>query len=279
LVDARLSDGSRVNAIIPPLAVSGPCLTIRKFPARRLLVDDLIEKGALTRAVAGFLRAAVVSRRNILISGGTGTGKTTLLNCLSDFIPDKERVVTIEDTAELQLTKEHVVRLETRESNVEGAGAYTIRDLVKNALRMRPDRIVVGECRGPEALDMLQAMNTGHDGSMTTIHANNAEDVVLRLEVLVQMAADLPIHSIHRQIASALDLIVQLTRMRDGRRVISQVTEVVGIDGPEADVVTKDLFLLQTRDGRDELGPTGILPTFMEELIDSGLVHLESFYL
>src|SRR6185369_2033908 len=170
LVDARLEDGSRVNAVIPPLAVSGPCLTIRKFPSRRLVMDDLVAKGALSRSVADFLKAAVLARRNILISGGTGTGKTTLLNCLSDFIPDKERIVTVEDTAELQLQKEHVVGMETKLANVEGAGEYTIRDLVRNALRMRPDRIVVGECRGPEALDMLQAMNTGHDGSMTTIH-------------------------------------------------------------------------------------------------------------
>ena len=218
LVDARLNDGSRVNAVISPLAVSGPTLTIRKFPYRKMLIDDLVAKGALTRTVAEFLRAIVLGRRNILISGGTGTGKTTLLNCLSDFIPDQERIVTIEDTAELQLAKEHVVRMETKEANVEGTGEYTIRDLVRNALRMRPDRIVVGECRGPEALDMLQAMNTGHDGSLTTIHANSSAEVLLRLEVLVQMAADLPASSIHQQIGSAIDIIVQLKRLRDGRR-------------------------------------------------------------
>jgi len=279
LVDARLTDGSRVNAVIPPIAVSGPCLTIRKFPARKMHIDDLIAKGSLTRAASEFLRAAVLARCNILIAGGTGTGKTTLLNCLSDFIPDKERIVTIEDTAELQLKKEHVVRLETKQENIEGAGAFTIRDLVKNALRMRPDRIVVGECRGAEALDMLQAMNTGHDGSMTTVHANEAADVILRLEVLVQMAADLPISSIHRQIASAIDLIVQLTRLKDGRRCVTQITEVVDVDTQRATVRLKDLFLLTETDTRPELRPTGRLPTFMAELISHNLIDLNAFYL
>jgi pilus assembly protein CpaF len=278
LVDARLSDGSRVNAVIPPLAVSGPCLTIRKFPARRLLIDDLVARGSLTRSLAEFLRAAVLARKNILIAGGTGTGKTTLLNCLSDFIPNKERIVTIEDTAELQLQKEHVVRLETKEANIEGTGAYTIRQLVKNALRMRPDRIVVGECRGPEALDMLQAMNTGHDGSLTTIHANTAEDTVLRLEVLVQMAADLPVASIHQQIASAIDLIVQLRRMHDGSRQVVQVTEVVGIDDERGGVRTKDIFMMEPCGDGMQLCATGHLPTFMDELIRAGLLQLETFY-
>lgn len=279
LVDARLADGSRVNAVIPPLAVSGPCLTIRKFPERRLLVDDLVAKGALNRTAAEFCRAAVISRRNILISGGTGTGKTTLLNCLSDFIPDKERIVTIEDTAELQLSKEHVVRMETKESNIEGAGEYTIRDLVRNALRMRPDRIVVGECRGPEALDMLQAMNTGHDGSLTTIHANSSEDVILRLEVLVQMAADLPVDSIHRQIASAIDLIVQLQRMRNGRRCVSQITEVIAVDPITSQIQSRDLFSLEdSADSDASLCATGHLPTFMEELVERELIALESFF-
>jgi Flp pilus assembly CpaF family ATPase len=279
LVNARLSDGSRLNAVIPPLALSGPCLTIRKFPARKLTIDDLIVVGSMTRTVAEFLRAAVITRKNILISGGTGTGKTTLLNCLSDFIPDKERIITVEDTAELQLKKEHVVRLETREANIEGAGAYTIRDLVKNALRMRPDRIVVGECRGGEALDMLQAMNTGHDGSLTTIHANTAEDMILRLEVLVQMAADLPIDSIHRQIASAIDLVVQLRRMRDGRRRVVQVTEIIGVDQELGGVRLKDLFMLTGEQSDAQLMPTGSLPTFMGELIQQELIQLESFYL
>jgi Flp pilus assembly CpaF family ATPase len=279
LVDARLSDGSRVNAVIAPLAVSGPTLTIRKFPERKLIVDDLIAKGAMTRTVAEFLRAAVLGRRNILISGGTGTGKTTLLNCLSDFIPDKERIVTVEDTAELQLAKEHVVRLETKSANIEGAGEYTIRDLVKNALRMRPDRIVVGECRGPEALDMLQAMNTGHDGSLTTIHANNSKDVILRLEVLVQMAADLPVESIRHQIASAVDVIVQLKRMRDGRRCLSQITEVAGINPITGKLEMRDLFLLDNPEANDaQLQPTGRLPTFIDELISTGTLNLKTFY-
>ncbi|MCE9606393.1 MAG: CpaF family protein [Planctomycetia bacterium] len=279
LVDARLADGSRVNAVIPPLAVSGPCLTIRKFPSRRMRVADLVAKGSLTPTTAAFLKAAVLARANILIAGGTGSGKTTLLNCLSDFIPDKERIVTIEDTAELQLAKEHVVRLETKVANVEGRGEYTIRDLVKNSLRMRPDRIVVGECRAAEALDMLQAMNTGHDGSMTTIHANNASDVVLRLEVLVQMAADLPIQSIHRQIASAIDLIVQTARVRDGSRRITQITEVVDYDERNGRIRLKDLFLLETNDGRMQLAATGCLPTFIDRLIETGLLDLSAFYL
>lgn len=279
LVDARLTDGSRVNAVIPPLAVSGPCLTIRKFPQRSLLIDDLISLGAVTRTVAEFLRACVIARKNILISGGTGTGKTTLLNCLSDFIPDKERIVTVEDTAELQLKKEHVVRLETKQANIEGTGAYSIRDLVKNSLRMRPDRIVIGECRAGEALDMLQAMNTGHDGSLTTIHANTSEDVILRLEVLVQMAADLPIQSIHRQIASAIDLIVQLTRMRNGRRCVTQVTEIVDIDHHTGEIRMKDLFRMRESELAGNLAPTGKLPTFMDELIEKELIKLDSFYL
>jgi Flp pilus assembly CpaF family ATPase len=279
LVDARLSDGSRVNAVIAPLAVSGPTLTIRKFPERKLLVDDLIAKGAMTRTAAEFLRAIVLGRRNVLISGGTGTGKTTLLNCLSDFIPDKERIVTVEDTAELQLAKEHVVRLETKSANVEGTGEYTIRDLVKNALRMRPDRIVVGECRGPEALDMLQAMNTGHDGSLTTIHANNSKDVILRLEVLVQMAADLPVESIRQQIASAVDVIVQLKRMHDGRRAIVQITEVSGINPVHGKLEMRDLFLLEDHETPGaQLQPTGRLPTFIGELIESGMLNLQTFY-
>ena len=279
LVDARLWDGSRVNAVIPPLAVSGPCITIRKFPSRRLKVDDLIAKGSLTPTVAAFLKAAVLARANIIIAGGTGSGKTTLLNCLSDFIPDKERIVTIEDTAELQLAKEHVVRLETKGANVEGRGEYTIRDLVKNALRMRPDRVVVGECRAGESLDMLQAMNTGHDGSMTTIHANSAEDVILRLEVLVQMAADLPVESIHRQIASAVDLVVQQARLRDGSRRVTQIAEVVEYDEVTKQMRLKDLFQLETVEGKPVLRPTGCLPTFMEKLISTGLLDLNTFYL
>ncbi len=276
LVDARLSDGSRVNAVIPPLAVSGPTLTIRKFPYRKLLIDDLVTKKTLTRTVAEFLRAVVLGRRNIIISGGTGTGKTTLLNCLSDFIPDRERIVTIEDTAELQLAKQHVVRMETKEANVEGAGKYTIRDLVRNALRMRPDRIVVGECRGPEALDMLQAMNTGHDGSLTTIHANTAADALLRLEVLTQMAADFPVSSIHQQIAGAVDMIVQLKRLRDGRRVISQISECTGVNPHTGQLELRDLYMLD--DLEESLEPTGLLPTFVVDLIQAGNLDLNYFY-
>jgi Flp pilus assembly CpaF family ATPase len=278
LVDARLSDGSRVNAVIPPLAVSGPTLTIRKFPYRKMLMDDLVTRGSLTRMVAEFLRAIVLVRRNTLISGGTGTGKTTLLNCLSDFIPDRERIVTIEDTAELQLAKEHLVRMETKEANVEGAGGYTIRDLVRNALRMRPDRIVVGECRGPEALDMLQAMNTGHDGSLTTIHANTASDVLLRLEVLVQMAADLPLSSVRQQIGSAIDIIIQLKRTRDGRRVVSQISECVGVNPRTERIELRDLYLLEPNDDTGQLQPTGRLPTFIGELIQTEALDLSHFY-
>lgn len=278
LVDARLADGSRVNAVIPPLAIKGPCLTIRKFPVRRLRLADLLGYGCLNDVVAEFLRAAVRARKNILIAGGTGTGKTTLLNCLSDFIPAKERIITVEDTAELQLNMEHVVRLETRPANVEGSGAYSIRDLVRNALRMRPDRIIVGECRGPEALDMLQAMNTGHDGSMTTLHANSTRDVLLRLEVLVLMAADLPVTAIHRQIGAALDLSVQLSRLRDGRRVVSQVSEFVGWDPETGSVRTKDLFVREGDTPESTLQPTGILPTFMSDLIERKLIDLNIFY-
>ncbi len=278
LVDARLLDGSRVNAVIAPISLTGPCLTIRKFPSRRLTIDDLVRRGALSAVVKEFLRACVEVGCNILISGGTGTGKTTLLNCLSDLIPDKERIVTIEDTAELQLQKEHVVRLETKTANLEGSGEYTIRDLVKNSLRMRPDRIVVGECRGPEALDMLQAMNTGHDGSMTTIHANTAEDVIKRLEVLVQTAADLPLSSIYGQIGSAIDIVLQLTRMRNGRRCVSQITEFVGYDEREGVLRTKDLFLLDSESPNSRLMPTGSLPTFMGELIEHNLIDLSTFY-
>ncbi|QDV22322.1 ATPase, T2SS/T4P/T4SS family [Aureliella helgolandensis] len=275
LVDARLRDGSRVNAVIPPLAVNGPALTIRKFPERQITISNLIALGSFSETIANFLRTLVLARRNIIVSGGTGTGKTTLLNCLSDFIPDRERIVTVEDTAELQLTKQHVVRLETKVANVEGAGEYTIRDLVRNALRMRPDRIVVGECRGAEALDMLQSMNTGHDGSLTTVHANDAHDVPMRLEVLVQMAADLPITSIHRQIGSAIDIIIQLQRMRDGRRIVSQITECVGVNAVTGKLQLRDLYLL---DESQTLQPTGQLPSFVGELLQGGMLDLETFY-
>lgn len=275
LVDARLPDGSRVNAIIPPLAVGGPCLTIRRFPTNRLTIEELIEKGSLTSSAAAFLRAAVGNRRNILVSGGTGSGKTTMLNAMSSFIPSKERIVTVEDTAELKMYQEHVVTLETRPANVEGRGAYSARDLVKNALRMRPDRLIVGECRGGEALDMLQAMNTGHDGSMTTVHANSASEVIERLELLVLMAVDLPIKAIHRQIASALDLVVQLTRLANGRRMVTQISEVERMDEETGDLIVNDIF--NARDGVS-LQPTGYLPTFVDHLVDKNLLDLRFLY-
>jgi pilus assembly protein CpaF len=276
LVDARLPDGSRVNAVIPPLAVRGPCLTIRKFGARQFTVDDLIERGSVTRPAAEFLRACVIDDRNILVSGGTGSGKTTLLNILSGFIPHKQRIVTIEDTSELRLLQEHVVSLESKLANVEGTGAYTIRDLLKNALRMRPDRIIVGECRGPEALDMLQAMNTGHDGSLTTVHANSAAEVLQRLEVLVLMAAELPIQAIHRQIESAIDIVVHISRMSGGRRAIIQISEVAGVDPENGRVRIRDIFNL--RGGSDELQPTGYLPTFVDRLMELNLLDAKFLY-
>ena len=275
LVDARLPDGSRVNAIIPPLATRGPCLTIRKFPAYRFTMDDLIELDSITTAAAQFLRACVIDRRNILVSGGTGTGKTTLLNVLSSFVPHKDRIVTIEDTSELQLHQEHVVTLEARPPNVEGAGEYSIRDLVKNALRMRPDRIIVGECRGAESLDMLQAMNTGHDGSMTTIHANSTDDVLKRLEVLVLMAVDLPVLSIQRQVASAIDIVVQISRLPGGKRGVTQISEATGYDPVRKCVATTDIF-----SSRDEAGlvPTGYMPSFIDRLVAGDLLKLEFLY-
>jgi Flp pilus assembly CpaF family ATPase len=275
LVDARLPDGSRVNAIIPPLAVKGPTLTIRKFPAQRLTMDDLIEMGSVSKAAATFLRSCVIEGRNILVSGGTGTGKTTMLNILSSFIPFKERIVTIEDTTELRLHQDHVVTLETKPKNIEGAGEYTIRDLVKNSLRMRPDRVIVGECRGGEALDMVQAMNTGHDGSMTTVHANSAGEVIERLEVLMLMAADLPVSSIHRQIASALDLIVHISRMPGGARVITQITEVVHYDAAEKQIIMHDIFNYRTGVA---LRPTGYLPSFVDALVGKELLDIEFLY-
>ena len=277
VADARLSDGSRVNAVMSPIALDGPLLTVRTFPTKRITVKELVEKRhSLTTEAAAFLGACVVGRKNILISGGTGTGKTTMLNCLADFIPDKERIVTIEDTAELRLDKRHVARMETKPANIEGNGQYEIADLVRNALRMRPDRVVVGECRGKEALWMLQAMNTGHDGSMTTIHANSAKDVILRLEVMVQTAADLPIDSIHRQISSAVDVIVQLERLRDGSRVVSEIAEILPSREKDSTVRIKRIFV---RDHGCELMPTGQLPSFMPQLLQNDLLNLETFYL
>lgn len=275
LVDARLPDGSRVNAIIPPLAIFGPCLTIRKFPVQRLKMDDLIENGTITKAAATFIRACVIDKRSVLISGGTGSGKTTMLNVLSSFIPYKERIVTIEDTCELRLHQEHVVALESKPPNVEGAGAYTIRDLVRNALRMRPDRIIVGECRGGEALDMVQAMNTGHAGSMTTVHANSAAEVIQRLELLMLMGAELPVSSIHRQISSAIDLIVHIDRLPSGKRVVTQVSEITGVHPQTIEVQLNDIF--NRRNGQS-LQPTGFMPSFVDSLVSSKLLELEFLY-
>jgi pilus assembly protein CpaF len=277
LVDARLEDGSRVNAIIPPLAVSGSTLTIRKFSKDAMGVADLMKLQTLSPEMAELLEACVLGRLNILVSGGTGTGKTTLLNVLSGFIPDKERIVSIEDAVELQLQQEHVVRLESRPANVEGRGEVTIRDLVKNSLRMRPDRIIVGECRGAEALDMLQAMNTGHDGSLSTIHANSSRDAMARLETLVLMAGmDLPLRAVREQVSSAIDVIVQLTRLRDGTRRVTALTEVVGMEGQTLtlqDIYTFDYSAGVSADGRflGKVQPTGIRPLFVQKLTDLGI--------
>jgi pilus assembly protein CpaF len=276
LCDARLLDGSRVNAAIPPVALDGPLLTIRKFTKDPYQVSDLIGFGTLTEEAASFIQACVLARANMLISGGTGTGKTTLLNVCSGFIPIDERIVTIEDAAELQLHQEHVCRMESRPPDINGEGRINIRELVINSLRMRPDRIVVGECRGGEALDMLQAMNTGHDGSLTTIHANSPRESLSRLETLVLMAGmDLPIKAIRQQIAGALDLVIQLNRMKDGSRKVTYVTEVIGMEG---DTITmQDIFKFEAK-GADQQGkiigtfdPTGIRPQIISRLFDMGI--------
>jgi pilus assembly protein CpaF len=276
-VDARLPDGSRVNAIIPPLALNGPTLTIRKFSKTPLTVDDLIRFGSITPEAIEFLNACVNARLNVIVSGGTGSGKTTLLNILSGFIPGDERIVTVENAAELQLRQEHVVTLESRPPNIEGKGEVTIRDLVINCLRMRPDRIVVGECRGGEALDMLQAMNTGHDGSLTTLHSNSPRDTLSRLETMCLMAGmDLPMRAIREQIASAVDLIVHEERMRDGSRKIVNITEVQGMEGDV--IVMSDIFAFEQQGiegGRviGRLKPTGLRPKFVDR-IEAANIHL-----
>ena len=280
MVDARLEDGSRVNAVIPPLALDGSLVTIRKFASKKLTDDDLIKFGSLTKPMALFLREAVRARRNILVSGGTGSGKTTLLNILSQFIPEKERIITVEDSAELKLSHENLCRLEARPANVEGQGRITIRDLVINTLRMRPDRIIVGECRGAEALDMLQAMNTGHDGSMTTCHANNPRDALSRLENMVMMAGfELPSSAIREQIASAIHLIVRQTRLPDGSRKIVKISEVTGREGNT--ILLQDIFTFE-QEGFDEnfhvIGhhtATGNIPTFIDELRQAGDLELD----
>ncbi len=274
-VDARLPDGSRVNAVVLPVSIDGPSITIRKFKKDKLTMKQLVEFGSMTPQMAEFLRACVISRLNIIISGGTGSGKTTLLNVLSGMIPENERIVTIEDAAELQLQQEHVVRLETKPANIEGKGLVTIRDLVKNSLRMRPDRIIVGEVRGGEALDMLQAMNTGHDGSLATVHSNTPRDAISRMETLVLMAGmDLPVKVIRQQISSAVDLIVQQSRLKDGTRKVTAITEVAGMEGDT--IVLTDIFKFEqtgmTSDGKviGQLKPSGIRPLFTPRLEASG---------
>jgi pilus assembly protein CpaF len=276
MVDARLADGSRVNAIIPPLAVDGPCLSIRRFGRDPLTADDLLRNSTLTPGMLELLRGCVKARLNILVSGGTGAGKTTFLNVLSSYISNRERIVTVEDAAELQLHQDHVVRLETRPANIEGKGAVQQRQLVINSLRMRPDRIIVGEVRGEEALDMLQAMNTGHDGSLTTIHANTPRDALSRLETMVAMGSlNIPENALRRQIASAIDVVVQITRLSDGTRKVVSLAEITGMEG---DVVSmQDIFVYRKRGIRDngevlgEFIPTGIRPKFAEKLLVSGI--------
>ncbi len=270
MVDARLADGSRVNAIIPPLALDGPILSIRRFGAERLTMNDLIQFNSVPPQIAEVAAACVKSRLNMLVSGGTGAGKTTLLNCLSNYIPENERIVTIEDSAELKLQQEHIVRLETRPPNIEGQGTVTARDLVRNALRMRPDRIVVGEVRGGEALDMMQAMNTGHDGSISTVHANSARDALSRLETMMLMAGiTLPERALREQIASALDVIVQLTRLSDGSRKVVEFAEITGMEG--STITTQTIFKFEQRGVENgkvvgEFVATGVMPSFMERL-------------
>jgi pilus assembly protein CpaF len=277
MVDARLPDGSRVNAIVPPLSVDGPTLTVRKFAKDPYEVGDLISFGTLSPQIAQLLEACVKGRLNILVSGGTGTGKTTLLNAISSFIPSDERIVTVEDAVELQLHQDHVIRLESRPPNIEGRGEVAIRDLVRNSLRMRPDRIIVGETRGGEALDMLQAMNTGHDGSLSTVHANTPRDAIARLETMVLMAGlDLPVRAIREQVASAIDVIVQISRLRDGSRRITHITEVQGMEGQV--VTLQDVFTFDYSAGLDADGrflgrqaPTGVRPRFTEQLEHLGI--------
>jgi pilus assembly protein CpaF len=276
MVDARLPDGSRVNAIIPPLALDGPAVSIRRFGSNPLKLEDLLNYKAFTPEMVMLLEGAIKGRLNIIISGGTGSGKTTLLNTLSSFIPNHERIVTIEDAAELQLQQEHVVRLETRPPNIEGKGAITATDLVKNALRMRPERVIIGECRGAETLDMLQAMNTGHEGSMTTLHANTPRDAIARIETMITMSGfELPLKALRQQIASSVDLIIQASRLQGGVRKVTHITEVVGME--QETVVMQDIYVY-SQDGIDETGravgrfeASGIRPSFMDKLEQSGV--------
>jgi pilus assembly protein CpaF len=284
MVDARLADGSRVNAIIPPLALDGPAMSVRRFGARPLQLEDLLAHGAFAPEMMDFISAAVQARCNIIISGGTGSGKTTLLNCLSRYIPSDERVITIEDAAELQLQQPHVVRLETRPSNTEGKGEVTQRDLVKNCLRMRPDRIVIGEVRSGEALDMLQAMNTGHEGSMTTIHANNTRDALGRLEVMIAMAGyDIPLRALRQQVASAVQLVIQASRLTGGKRKITKVSEITGMEGEAVQI--HDIFTFE-QTGVDDKGhavgkfsATGICPHCLERIQNRGIELPQDLFL
>lgn len=276
LVDARLQDGSRINVIISPLSLVGPCLTIRKFGWIPFTIDDLIERETLSSECANFLQGCVIGRKNIIVAGGTGSGKTTLLNTLSAYARPSERIITIEESAELKLPQPHVVGLEGRPANVEGKGAYTIRELVRNSLRMRPDRIIIGEVRGSEALDMLQAMNTGHDGSLSTLHANTPHDAMGRLETLVLMAVDMPVRAIREQIVSAVDLVVQLQRFSDGRRRVTHISEITEIDRDTGQIRIEDIFVL--RDGAvPRLRHTGYIPTFAPVLIEKGIISTEVF--
>jgi pilus assembly protein CpaF len=277
MVDARLPDGSRVNAMLPPVAVDSPLLTIRRFPATPFTIADLIRLGALSQDAAAFLQSCVLGKLNIIVSGGTGTGKTTLLNVLGDFVPSDERIITIEDAAEIRLSQPHVLRMEVRPANIEGVGLIGIRELVRNALRMRPDRIVVGEVRGAEALDMLQAMNTGHEGSLTTIHSNSPRDALARLDTMVLMAGyDLPVRAIRQQVAAALDLVIQIARLGDGSRRITYISEIQGMEG---DIITlQDIFRYTFAEGGREsaqssgsLRPTGLRPKLIEKLQDKGV--------
>ena len=275
LVDARLPDGSRVNAIIPPLALKGPCVTIRRFPEEQITFESLLRWGTLSTQALELLRGVIAGRKNVIVAGGTGSGKTTMLNALSSLIGEEERLVTIEDSAELQLQHEHLVSLESRPQNVEGKGEITIRDLIRNALRMRPDRILVGECRGGEAFDMLQAMNTGHNGSMTTVHANNPRDTMTRLESMCLMAVDIPLQSIRQQIAQAINLVVYLQRMPNHQRMVTEITEVCGLHPQTGEILTRAIMKANYReeDGKYHLELNGYIPTFLAELAAAG--HLD----
>jgi len=285
MVDARMSDGSRLNAIVEPVAVSGPTLTIRKFSTKKLTIKDLVEKGSLTQTAAVFLRACILGRKNVVLAGGTGSGKTTLLNALASFIPGTERIVTVEDTAEIQLSQTHVVTLQSRPPNLEGQHGITIRHLVRNALRMRPDRIIVGECRGGETLDMLQAMNTGHDGSLTTIHANSPADGIRRLEVMSMEAEgiDLPSRVLREQIASAIDVLIQVSRFPNGARRVASICEVVGLDEEDGNVIIEEIYQIRRhkKKGRlpeTKLAFTGYVPTFVDELLRTGVATIETLF-